>query len=389
MGELFAYDFISNQEMRRIELNDKEMQKSLLREGDLIFARRSLVLEGSGKCSIVMQTPEPMTFESSIIRARLDRSKADPLFYFYFFKSPRGRVAMASIASRTAVSGIRGSELMQLSVDNPPLDFQSKVASILHDYDLLIHNNLRRIGILEEIARTIFTKWFVKFQFPGHEKMSISESLGQKIPQGWELRPIGEVVETLGGGTPSTKRPDYWDHGEITWFTPSDLTEFGSMFIEESSKKITETGLDNCSAKLFPAYSIMMTSRATIGVVSINTNIACTNQGFITCIPNERISVYQLYFWLEQNMERIVSVASGATYKEINRSEFREIPILIADKPTRANFVSVVEPLGKLIETLLKKNTRLRKIRDLLLLKLASSQLSVSDLESKREDDRT
>jgi len=388
MGELFAYDFITNQEMRRLELTEEEMEKSSLREGDLLFARRSLILEGSGKSSIVMRLSEPTTFESSIIRARFDSSRANPLFFFYFFKSPRGRAAVASIATRTAVSGIRGSDLVRLKVDCPPLNHQRKISQIIHNYDSLIQTNLHRINIVGEIARRIFIEWFVKFRFPGHEKARLTESSGRKIPGGWELRPVGEVVETFGGATPSTKNPGYWNPGEVTWFTPSDLTESGSMFIEESAKAISRAGLDSCSAKLFPPYSVMMNSRATIGVVSINKRHARTNQGFITCIPNERVSAYQLYFWLEQNKERIVSVASGATYKEINRSEFREIPILIADVQTRGAFLALMEPLGKLIEALLKKNARLKRMRDILLPKLVSGQLDVGDLEIKVEDDK-
>ena len=140
MGELFAYDFISNQEMKRVELSPKELEKSLVRDGDLLFARRSLVLEGSGKCSLVVRPAEETTFESSIIRARLDQERASPRFYYYFFRSPAGRALMASIASQTAVSGITGSNLMQLRVPRPPLPAQRKIADILSAYDDLIEN---------------------------------------------------------------------------------------------------------------------------------------------------------------------------------------------------------------------------------------------------------
>jgi type I restriction enzyme S subunit len=106
MGELFAYNFISNQEMKRVELNPNEVSKSIVQDGDLLFARRSLVLEGSGKCSLVVHPSENLTFESSIIRARPDRTQADSKFYYYLFQSQLGRALMASIATQTAVSGI-------------------------------------------------------------------------------------------------------------------------------------------------------------------------------------------------------------------------------------------------------------------------------------------
>ena len=118
------------------------------------------------------------------------------------------------------------------------------------------------------------------------------------VPAGWEVRPIGNVVETVGGGTPSTKNSDYWDDSNIVWFSPSDLTAAGTMFVSDSDKKINALGLQKSSAKLFPPYSVMMTSRATIGVTAINTQTACTNQGFITCLPNEALSEW--YGWTDK-----------------------------------------------------------------------------------------
>ncbi|MEH1862277.1 MAG: restriction endonuclease subunit S [Nostoc sp.] len=149
MGELFAYEFISNQEMKRVELNSKELEKFLVKDGDLLFARRSLVLEGSGKCSLIVSPSENTTFESSIIRARLNKNSAYSKFYYYLFCSPLGRALMASIASQTAVSGITGSNLLQICLPQPPLFIQRKIAVILSAYDDLIENNTRRIKILE------------------------------------------------------------------------------------------------------------------------------------------------------------------------------------------------------------------------------------------------
>lgn len=184
MGELFAHDFISNQEMKRVELSPKELSKSLVQDGDLLFARRSLVLEGSGKCSIVKNPQEDTTFESSIIRARLDRSVADPSFYYYYFRSPRGRASIMAIATRTAVSGITGSNLAKIQVSHPPLSVQHRIANVLFAYDDLIENNTRRIAILEEMARSLYREWFVYFRFPGHEQVRLVETEIEPVPEG-------------------------------------------------------------------------------------------------------------------------------------------------------------------------------------------------------------
>src|SRR5213078_2808768 len=99
MRELFAYAFIGHQDMERIELSDAELVKSGLLDGDLLFGRRSLVEAGAGKCSLVVETPEPLTFESSLIRVRLRRDKANPRYFYYFFASPQGRGLIRTIVS--------------------------------------------------------------------------------------------------------------------------------------------------------------------------------------------------------------------------------------------------------------------------------------------------
>jgi len=132
---------------------------------------------------------------------------------------------------------------------------------------------------------------------------------------------------------------------------------------------------------MFPPYSVMMTSRATVGVVSINTGSACTNQGFITCIPNEMLSAYNLYFWVIENRETIITLASGATFKEINKTTFRELPITIPDEEIQARFLKIAVPISQQIENLLTNNTILRRTRDLLLPRLISGEVDVSELE--------
>jgi len=159
------------------------------------------------------------------------------------------------------------------------------------------------------------------------------------------------------------------------------------MFIRDSSRHINELGLQKSSAKIFPPYSVMMTSRATLGVTAINSVPACTNQGFITCIPNEKVSAYQIYFWVAENLEKIISVASGATFKEINKTTFRQFPFLIADSDVTNRFEEMVSPMGEQVENLLDRNNALREARDLLLPRLVSGQLDVSDVEVGHSED--
>ena len=129
----------------------------------------------------------------------------------------------------------------------------------------------------------------------------------------------------------------------------------------------------------------MMTSRATIGVVSIATSVACTNQGFITCVPNERMASSYIYFWLREKVDLFLSLAGGATFKELRKSTFRELPILVPPVKQMDEFQAHVGPMMALIKNLLRQNEALRTARDLLLPRLVSGELDISDLNLELE----
>lgn len=138
MGEMFGFEFISNQEMSRVELNARELSVNGLQDGDLLFGRRSVVPAGAGKCSLVVLPEEALTFESSIIRVRLKNSIVHPKFYYYFFASTVGRSIIGSIVSGTNVKGIRATELRELTVPVPALVEQRAIATALSDVDALL-----------------------------------------------------------------------------------------------------------------------------------------------------------------------------------------------------------------------------------------------------------
>lgn len=155
--------------------------------------------------------------------------------------------------------------------------------------------------------------------------------------------------------------------------------------MDGSSSKITSLGLRKSSARLFPPFSVMMTSRATIGAIAINTREACTNQGFITCIPNHRFPLYLLLHWLRDNVEMFISLASGATFKEISKGVFKEIKLLVPRQDIVERFEHTVGPMMHQSLLLQRKNANLRAQRDLLLPKLVSGEIDVSGAETALE----
>jgi type I restriction enzyme S subunit len=299
-----------------------------------------------------------------------------PKFIAYFL----GSLGLENSNAAGAVPGLNRNHLHQLEVSAPDYEGQRRIASILSAYDDLIENNTRRIEILEEMARRLYEEWFVHFRFPGHEEASFNESEQGRVPEGWGVKPVADTFQILGGGTPSKKVPEYWDEGHINWFSPTDLTRSSTSFVEESSSKITNLGLKKSSAKLFPAYSVMMTSRATIGVVAINTQPASTNQGFITCLPSSEFPCWLMFHWLKENVERFISLGTGATFKEISKGVFKEIQLVVPPRLISGAFEESVAPMMKQVEILQRKNRNLRVQRDLLLPKLVSGEIDVSNL---------
>ena len=296
-------------------------------------------------------------------------------FLYYWLVSPQGKAELQKCTIGSSQSAFTIVLLKGMEIESPPLPVQQRIACILSAYDELIENNQRRIQILETMARALYREWFVEFRFPGHENVTrVASSLGD-IPQGWEVKTVTDSFEISGGGTPSRKESSYWDEGTVQWFAPSDLTVAGTMFMDDSPEHITTRGLAESSARLFPAFSVMMTSRATIGSIAINTHEACTNQGFITCLPNERVPLNFLLLWLTDNVPKFKLLASGATFKEISRGVFKTIEFLHPSPALVRRFESHVEPMAKQILELQRQATNLRRTRDLLLPRLLSGQV--------------
>jgi type I restriction enzyme, S subunit len=386
MNEIFANDIIKDIPMDLVPLTENEKQTSFLKKYDILFARQSLVFDGAGKCSIFLGEDKNVCFESHIIRARIDENISNPVFYYYLFFSKRGKRILRTIVEQAVVAGIRGSDLRELIIPCPPKEEQDEIVAILSCLDNKIDNLRRQNETLEKIAQTLFKHWFIDFEFPNDEGKPYKSSGGamvaselRDIPAGWRVGKLGEEVETVGGGTPSTTEPSYWENGDIYWYSPTDLTKSKTVFSLDTSKKITKLGLDKSSARLFPKYSILMTSRATIGEVTINTNYACTNQGFITLIPNSLFDTFYLFCWLKTQLTKVNLLASGSTFPELSKSDFRNFDFLIPSNHLVLGFRELVTPLFLRIETNTKQIQTLTKTRDALLPKLMSGQIRVKD----------
>jgi type I restriction enzyme S subunit len=217
MGEMFGIEFISDQEMSRVALTSKELALSGLQNGDLLFGRRSVVPAGAGKCSIVVALHEPLTFESSIIRVRLNLGEVNPLFYYYFFASQAGRAVMSAIVSGTNIKGIRASELKELKVPIPTKAEQTAIATVLSDTDALIARLEKLLAKKKAIKQGTMQQLLTgKKRLPGFN--------GE-----WEVKKLGEVCRITTGkkdvneGNPSGAFPFFTCSRSYTY---SDVYSF-------------------------------------------------------------------------------------------------------------------------------------------------------------------
>ena len=356
----------------------ERLSSHVLHAGDVVLGRRGDI----GRRAWAGDTEDGWLCGTGSMRIAINGSaEVRPRFLFYYLGLPQTIGWLRGHAVGATMSNLSAGIVQQLPVRYPPTAVQDLVVNVLDAFEGLIENNRQRIEILEEMARLLYREWFVHFRFPGHEDVELVDSDLGPIPEGWDVSRVGDALETVGGGTPSKEAEEYWADGRVQWFTPTDLTRARSAFAFDSGLKISELGLRKSSAKLFPAGSVMMTSRATIGVVSIAATEATTNQGFVTTVPNERLPSDYIYFWLQSNVDLFLSLAGGATFRELRKSTFRELPILVPGAREMEHFKDSVGPMMALIKDLLRQNGILLEARDLLLPRLVSGELDVTKLD--------
>ncbi|WP_225419930.1 restriction endonuclease subunit S [Methanohalophilus profundi] len=212
-------------------------------------------------------------------------------YRYVFYRLKHNYEVLRGLSRGSAQNNLNASQVKTFKISCPPINTQFAIASILSKYDDLIENNLRRIHLLEQAAHLLYKEWFVNLRFPGHEHTKIVDG----VPEGWSKKTIDNICDIIGGGTPSTKKSEYWG-GDITWVTPSDITKNNCLVLIDSERKITESGLKSSSAHMVPPETILMTSRASVGFFGLIDKEACTNQGFINITPyKDFLRMYLLY----------------------------------------------------------------------------------------------
>ena len=392
MGELFGNDFISHGEGEKVNLGDNEESESLLEDGDLLFARRSLVESGAGKCSIVLNRTEELTFESSVIRIRLDKSKANPLFYYYWFKSNTGKRAMRTLVTGSNVKGIKGSELGSLEVPELQISEQNRIVKILFDIDSKISNNIAICSDLETMAKLMYDYWFVQFDFPDENgkpykssggKMVWNEELKRELPEGWKVVSFGDCITSINTGLNPRDNFKLNIGGNIKYITVKNLTTEGIIdfttcdTIDEEARTFVHRRSD------IQVGDILFASISPLGrcyIITDKPDDWDINESVFSVRPNYK-NMTSTFLYMTFMSKAFIKAAEGSSagsvFKGIRIAELQGIKTIRPPKSILDKFDAQVKKIFTMKANTFNENQELASLRDFLLPMLMNGQVKV------------
>lgn len=366
---------ISTCTMPLARIDADKFRSHFLKPGDLVISRSGRI----GTTALFTGYHIPVLPGAFLIRFRLRKEQANPLFYKHYFNSKDGQQKLLSVAQGVAQQNINITNVKKITIPIPPIKEQDAIAKVISSYENLINTNQRRIALLEEAARLIYREWFVNLRFPGHESTHISTG----IPEGWKSGSAHEFINILSGGTPKTSINNYWD-GDIPFFTPKDSPN--CFYTTDTEKSLTSEGLNNCNSRLFPKETIFITARGTVGKTALSGRPMAMNQSCYALTPKEGIGNLFLFMAIRENISRLQKAANGGVFNAIVVDTFKHIPFLAPKPELTLAFDDKVRPLFEQVLTLIQQNRILAQARDLLLPKLMSGQIDVSNIQLPDED---
>jgi len=342
----------------------------VLKEGDFAYNKSSTKLYAQGEIAM-FEDEQIGAVPSSIFTCfRFDQKKIYPTFAKYpFVNNLHGNWLRKFIAVGARAHGaiqINSEDLFSVPFPYTSLPEQQKIASCLSSLDELIAAHNEKLDALKDHKKGLMQNLF---PHPSASSGSgaVAEPVEAKVPKfrfpefekdgEWVERNLGKIGEFVGGGTPSTSKPEYWD-GDIQWYTP---TEVKNGTLKPSIRTITEEGLKNSSAKLLPQGTILITTRATIGDAAITSYECTTNQGFQSLIVKKSEVNIFWYYWILQHKIELVRRSSGSTFKEIGKNEIKVIPTLSPKKEEQQKIASCLSAVDDLITAQSEKIEQLQQ----------------------------
>ncbi|HEX8393273.1 MAG TPA: restriction endonuclease subunit S [Longimicrobium sp.] len=392
--------FLRSQNVRRlrIDLTDvkfipaefhRQLSKSRLRPGDVVVVRTG----EPGVCSVIPEELADANCADLVIIRPSSRIDARFLAY-YINEAASHHVASHLVGAVQQHFNVGAARLLPIRLPN--IAEQEAIVGILGSLDDKIEQNQRTGGAIEALARATFKAWFVDFEpvkakaagaasFPGmpHAAFAalpdtlIDSPLGP-VPDGWEVRSIGDMVATRGGGTPSTADQSFWTGGTLHWATPKDLSSLQHPVLLSTQRQITDAGAAKISSGILPVDTVLLSSRAPVGYLALAKVPTAINQGFIAMTCTSSLKPHYLLHWVQANMEEIKSRASGTTFPEISKAAFRPIPVVVPPSVLINAFEDVAKPMFDWITQAMTESSSLAVMRDYLLPRLLSGRIRVT-----------
>ena len=359
-------------------------EEFLLKKGDLITP---LTEQAIGLLGSTAWIPESGKYIQSqdIAKITCKEELLDKRFAYYLISSDMVKRQLSAAAQQTKIRHTSPDKIKDCTIWLPPLPEQKKIGQLLSDIDRKIALNRAINDKLEAMAKQLYDYWFVQFDFPDANgkpykssggKMVWNEKLKREIPALWEAKLVDDIAEVFNGATPSTTDGQNYG-GDIVWITPKDLSDQKHKFVYYGERNISQTGYDSCSTHLLPINTILMSSRAPIGLLAIAKTELCTNQGFKSFVPKKDSMAAYLYYYLQIHIKQIEQLGTGTTFKEVSREDVLKFPILKPNDEILDLWEEKVTMVNDRQLELQKENENLIKQRDELLPLLMNGQVKV------------
>ena len=358
-GDRFYPDYSQLQEVKK----DIVRLEDCLRNGDIVFVRSNGNKELVGRCMLVKNPTERVTYSGFCIRARLnDTDRYDPVYFTYYFKSKAFRRAVSGTAVGANIQNLSQARLSNHECRIPSIEVQHRIADILSVYDDLIENNQKQIKLLEEAAQRLYKEWFVDLRFPGYENTKIVDG----VPEGWNEKTLSQVANVIMGQSPKS---EFYNSEKKGLPFHQGVGSYGVRFVMDDIYSTSYT-------RIAEPDSILFSVRAPVGRLNITKNKVVIGRGLAAINQTDGCQSY-LYYLLKNKFFKDNIVGNGSIFASVSKDELLNQKFLIPERNLMMQFEKIVSHMDKQIENLDSKNKKLIEARDRLLPKLMSGEVEV------------
>ena len=382
---VFNNYFLPDSLIDLMDTTDGEKQKYSINEGDIFLTRTSETVDELAMSSVALKDYPEASFSGFLKRLRpVDKTIVYPKFMAFYLRSPLFRRTIINNTVMTLRASFNEAMFSYLEIMLPDFETQKKVGDFLYSLEKKEQINNQINQELEAMAKTLYDYWFVQFDFPDQNdkpykssggKMVYSPELKREIPEGWGVAKVEDIAQTGSGGTPKSTNVSYYSNGEIPWINSGELEQ---TVITSTSNFITEEGLNNSSAKLFPSGTILVAMYgATAGKVSFLTFEASTNQAICAIMLTDIRMRYYLKNVIEDLYQYLVKLSTGSARDNLSQDMIKNIKVVIPSNDILDRFYDFSNNIIKEITKKQQENEQLTQLRDWLLPMLMNGQVKV------------